>query len=399
MKKSKKTATERPIERWIGTALAGLALARVALPARNSNSTGNSNGNGKGNGTGAAYRTGDGAAGGTVDLRPGEGRGRVGQREAGDHGRDAAKPSDIPGTGWKDVAFRTGKQIKEDNVPLLAAGVAFYAMLALFPALIALVSIYGLVAGPGEVATQLHSLTRAMPAEGAKLITDQVAILTQKPSGSLGMAAVLGILGALWSASSGMRWLLSALSLAYDEPEDRKFVKLRGLSLLLTIGAVIALAISIGTLVATPALFRALGLGSTGKIVINIVRWPLLVALVVFGMSVLYRFGPNRDLPKWRWATWGSVVATVVWLAGSVGFSVYAALAGKFDKTYGSLGGVIVLLLWLYLTAFAILIGAELNAEMEHQTAQDTTRGPEEPMGRRGAIVADEIGAAAPSRH
>ena len=301
---------------------------------------------------------------------------------------------------WGDIVVRTGKQVKGDNVPLLSAGVAFYAMLALFPALIALVSIYGLVAGPDEVAVQFHSFTRAMPAEAAQLITNQIADLTTKSSGGLSTAAIIGVLGALWAASSGMRWLLSALTLAYEGKETRKFIKLRGLALVFTLGAILASAVSVGVLVATPSLFRALGLGPVGKTVINVARWPFLASLLVFGLSVLYRFGPNRVEPsvrKRQWFTWGSAVAAAVWLAGSVGFSIYAAMAGKFNETYGALGGVIVLLLWLYLSAFAILLGAELNCELE-KLARTALEAVHEEVAPPADVAADSLGGLAPIR-
>ena len=211
---------------------------------------------------------------------------------------------------WRDVLWRTGKQIREDNVPLLSAGVAFYAMLALFPALVALVSVYGLVAGPAEVADQLRSFTRAMPAEAAQLITNQLTSITTRSQRGLSTAAVVGILAALWAASSGMRWLMSALSLAYDRQETRKFLQIRGKALVLTLGAIVASAVAVGVLVATPSLFRALGLGSYGKTAINVLRWPFLAALLIFGLSVLYRYGPNHDDLHWSLVTWGSIAAT-----------------------------------------------------------------------------------------
>jgi len=315
------------------------------------------------------------------------------QRRAGEsgRGRHADKPSEIPAAGWKDIAKRVKTEVKNDNVPLLSAGVAFYSLLALFPALVAVVSMYGLVADPGEVATQLKSLTRAMPKEAADLIIKQVRTIASSSSGALGVTVVVGIALALWSASSGMKWLMSALSLIYDEREDRKFVKLRGMALILTVGAAAALVITIGLLAATPSLARAVGLGSVGVVVFNVLKWPLLLALVVAGLTALYRYGPNRNTAKWAWVTWGSGIAAAIWLVASIGFAVYASLAGSFSKNYGSFAGIVVLMLWLYLTVLAILIGAEINSEMEHQTAKDTTTGEPEPLGSRDATMADEV--------
>lgn len=307
-------------------------------------------------------------------------------------GREADRPGEIPAKGWRDVARRVVREVKADNLPLLSAGVAFYALLALFPALVAVVSIYGLVADPSEVGRQLESLTRTLPADAADLLLKQVRTIAGTSDGKLGVSAATGIVTALWSASSGMKWLLTALSLVYDEPEDRKFVKLRGTALILTIGAIAGFVISLGLIAATPALARLVGLGSTGKIVATVLRWPLLAVLVVGGLTVIYKYGPNRDTAKWRWVSWGSGIAAVIWLVASAGFALYAAVAGDFQGSYGSVGGVVVMMLWLFLTVFSVLLGAEINAEMEHQTARDTTTGQNRPLGSRGATMADEVG-------
>jgi len=191
---------------------------------------------------------------------------------------------------------------------------------------------------------------------------------------------------------------MTALSRAYDEREERKFVKLRGTALLFTAGAVFALIFAMLALVALPSVFHWLHLGAVGRVVASILRWPLLAAMLMSGLAVLYRFGPDRDEPKWSWVTPGAIVATVMWLVGSIGFAAYTATFGKFNQTYGALGAVIVLLLWLYLSALAVLVGAEVNAEMEHQTLVDTTKGPALPMGQRQAAMADTVGEAAPDR-
>jgi membrane protein len=315
---------------------------------------------------------------------------------AGEHGqcRRPTSPTDIPPAGWKDILWRATKQIKPDSVPLLSGGVAYYALLALFPALIALVSIYGLVAAPSEVATQMQSITRAMPEQARELIITQLTALAQKSNAGLGISAVISILVALWSASSGMRWLMTALTNAYDEEETRNFVRLRGTALILTLLAIIGGAVIIGLLVALPSLFRVLGIASTGKTVLSLLRWPILILIVLSGTSVLYRFGPDRGNPQWRWATPGSIVATIVWVIASVGFSVYTSLFGRFDRTYGALGAVIVLMLWLFLCAFAVLFGAEVNAEAERQTVEDSTAGATRPEGVRPPRAADELGPA-----
>jgi membrane protein len=225
------------------------------------------------------------------------------------------------------------------------------------------------VAEPTEVATQLGSTTRTMPPEARDLIINQLTKLTQKPGTGLGVSAVVSVIVALWSASSGMRWLMTAISLAYDEEETRKFVKLRGTALALTLVAIIGMAVAIGLLVALPSLLRILGLGSTSKVIISVLRWPVLIIVILTGLSVLYRYGPDRSEPKWRWVTPGSITATAVWLLASIGFTLYSSIAGNFDETYGALGAVIVLMLWLFLSAFAILLGAEVNSNVERYAA------------------------------
>ena len=293
---------------------------------------------------------------------------------------------------------RVVTESRDDNVPLLAAGVAFYALISLVPAMAAVIATYGLVADPAEVADQMASLSEALPAQAGDLLVEQVERIAAASSGARGAGAALALATALWTASSGMRWMMSALSLTYDQRETRTFLRLRGRALLLTIAATAALVVSVGLIAALPAVCGLLGIRETGVLVAGVLRWPLLAALVLVGFSALYRFGPDRAPARWRWVTPGSLVATVIWLAASAGFALYAAVAGSFDETYGPLGGVVVLLLWLHLSSLAVLVGAEVNAEMGHQTARDTTTGPDRPLGARGAVVADTVGASSQER-
>jgi membrane protein len=309
---------------------------------------------------------------------------------AGDgRGRDAETPQQIPAKGWLDIAKRTMKEAKQDQIPLLAAGVAFYTLLSLFPAIIAAVSIYGLVADPQTVRDQIDNLTKMLSPETAKIIGDQIEQITSGAGGALGFATVLGILIALWSASSGMKALITGVNLAYDETETRKFAKLRGLAVLLTLGAMVLLVVAGATIAGFPPIANDLPM--VLQWVLGIVRFIILAALVIFGLAVLYRYAPDRDEPKWTWVSWGSVVATVLWIVASIGFSVYASSFGNYNKTYGALAGIIILMFWLFLTAYVVLFGAEFNTEMELQTARDTTKGPEEPMGKRGGHAADHV--------
>jgi membrane protein len=312
----------------------------------------------------------------------------------GQQGRQAEAPQQIPPRGWMAIAKRTAKEVKADQVPLLAAGVAFYTLLALFPAIIAGVSIYGLVADPQTVRDQIDKLTQMLSPQTADLVGKQLIEVTSSAGGALGVATVVGILTALWSASSGMKALVTGVNLAYDETETRTFVKLRGLSILLTLGAMLLLTVAGATIAGFPPIADNLPVAL--QWVVSILRFVVLAVLLILGLAALYRYAPNRDKPKWTWVSWGSVVATVLWILASIGFSIYVNSFGNYNKTYGALAGIIILMFWLYLTAVIVLVGAELNTEMELQTARDTTKGPEQPMGERGGHAADHV-AEAPS--
>jgi membrane protein len=309
-----------------------------------------------------------------------------------DRGRGAERPGEIPSRGWRDIALRTKDEIKEDNVPLLAAGVGFYGLLALFPALIALISIWGLVADPVTVEEQITSVSDALPEEAAQLVTEQMRSVSEGSGTGLGLGALVGIAAALWAASSGMKHLLSAIGAVYDEREGRGFVRTRGLALLLTVGAVLFVVAAAAVIAVVPALIEDAGLGAVGSFVGRYLPFLALAAGFMVGLAVLYRVGPDRDDAQVRWLTWGAGIATGVWIVVSLAFSFYASNFGSYNETYGSVGAVVMLMLWLAITAFAVLLGAEVNAEMEAQTARDTTVGPSRPMGSRDATKADELG-------
>lgn len=306
-------------------------------------------------------------------------------------GVDADRPTDIPAAGWKQILLRAYRETKQDNVPLLAAGVAFFAFLSLFPALIAGVSLYGLVADPAQVQEQIKSLSSALPQATAQLLTDQVREITGQSSRSLGVGLVLSVLAALFTASGGVANLMKAVNLAYDEPETRGFVKLRATALLLTVCAIVFLAVAVGLVAVVPVLLDGLGLSGVGRVLVQVLRWVGLVVFVLVALAVVYRYAPDRDNPRLRWVGLGSVVATVLWLLGSAAFSFYVSTFGSYSETYGTLAGVAILLLWLFVTSFVVLLGAEINSELEQQTAKDTTQGPERPMGERRAVKADTV--------
>jgi membrane protein len=316
-------------------------------------------------------------------------------REAGrdERGRCADQPSDIPKRGWIDIAKRVKSEAKDDNLSLLAGGVAFFSMLSLVPGLVALVSLYGLFADPADVEDQVRDVTKALPSEARELIVDQLTSVVETSSTGLGITAIAGLALALWSASAAVKHLIGAVNVTYDERETRGFVKVRGLSLVLAVGAALFLVGAIALIAIVPAALGDSDLASGARTAANVLRWPLLVIAMFVGLAIVYRLAPDRDDPKWRWVSWGAVVATIGWLVASVLFSVYASNFGKYNETYGSLGAVIVLMVWLYLTALLILVGSEINAEIEHQTARDSTVGPERPLGTRGARMADEVGA------
>ena len=291
---------------------------------------------------------------------------------------------------------RTRRGIRDTNASIVAAGVAFYAFLALVPALIAVVAIYGLVANPADVKDQITSFTSAAPRDAQRLLSNQLSSITRGVTrgarGGTGIAAAIAIGAALWSASSGIAALNTGLTVVNRENETRGMLKRRLLALALTLLAVVGVLVMLTLVIALPSLLESAGISGIGKTALELARWPLLAILLLDGLAVIYRYGPQRRRPMWRWVTPGAVVAMIVGLAASIGFSIYVSLLGNYNKTYGALGAIIVVLLWLYLMAFAVLFGAALNAELEHQTARDTTAGDERPMGERGAHVADTVG-------
>jgi membrane protein len=306
-------------------------------------------------------------------------------------GITADSPTQIPLRGWKQVVKRAWAENKADNMPIIAGGVAFFGFLAVFPALIATISIYGLVASPEEVAEQIESISAQLPESAAELIGNQLTAITSNSGGALTVSLIVSILAALWSASGGVGNLVTAVNLAYDEVETRGFVKLKATSLALTLGAIAFVLIAFTLVAVVPALLEELPLGVVGTVLAQVVRWVLLLGVFAGGLAVVYRMAPDRDAPQLRWVSLGSIVVTVVWALVSIAFSFYVDNFGSYNKTYGAIAGVIVLMLWLYLTCYLVLLGAEINAEAEHQTARDTTAGQPRPMGERDAVVADTL--------
>ncbi len=310
-------------------------------------------------------------------------------------GRHATKPSEVPAKGWKDVGLRVVKEMQEDNVPLAAAGVAFYGFLAAVPALAALVSIYGLFATPRQVGSRVNDLFGALPEDARRLLSNQLKAIAGGSSAGLSLTAAVGILLSLWSASSGMAHLMQAVNLAYGEKHTRKFLKQRAMALGLTVGSLVVVIAAVTAMTVFPAALGATSLPTPLRALLNVAGWLVLALLFVVGLSVLFRYSPERDEPKWRWVTPGALVGLALWVTASVLFQVYAANFSSYNKTYGALAGVVLLLMWLFLSGLAVLVAAEINAELEHQTQQDTTTGPPQPLGERNAEMADTVGPSA----
>jgi membrane protein len=308
------------------------------------------------------------------------------------HGRLAAAPSEIPARGWRDILLRTYKEFNEDRILSEAAGVTFYGLLAIFPALAALVSVFGLFADPAEVEAQIRAASGILPGGAIEVIGDQVHRIASHGTSTLGLSFVIGLATALWSASAGTKAMMGALNIAYEEKERRGFIRLAATAIALTLGGIVFAIVAVFVVVAIPIILGLMGLGQTTELLIAILRWPVIAVLLALFLAVLYRFGPSRDRPKWQWVSWGSVAAAILWLVVSALFSWYVSNFGSYDKTYGSLGAVIGFLTWMWLSATVVLFGAELNAEMEHQTARDTTVGAPRPLGARKAEMADSVG-------
>lgn len=313
---------------------------------------------------------------------------------AEERGRHATGPTAIPLLGWKDILKRTYSEISDDRLLAVAAGVTFYALLAVFPTISAFVSLYGLVADRATLAQHISMLQGIVPAGGVEIIGEQLARLTEGEGTALGFAFFFSLAIALWSANAGVKALFDALNVIYDETEKRSFFRLNLVSLTFTAGAVILLAMGLAAVAVVPVLISALGLQSVAERLLAILRWPILFIFVSLALSVLYRYGPSRSAAKWRWLTIGSVIAAALWITASLLFSWYAANFGSYNETYGTLGAAVGFMTWIWLSTAVVLVGAELNAETEHQTAKDSTTGAPRQLGTRGASMADTVGEA-----
>ena len=304
---------------------------------------------------------------------------------------DATQPKEIPARGWGQIARRVVEAVKEDRVMLVAAGVTFFLLLSLVPTLVAIVAIYGLVSDPAQVSEQMRALSAYLPGGAQDIVRDQLTRLSDQAPTSLGFASVLGLLAAIWSANRGTKAVIQALNIAYEERETRGFFKLLAVSLAFTAGGVLLFVVMLSGIVLIPRADSLLPFGAVGAALAKLAAAAFIVVVGTFGLASLFRWAPDRATARWSWLTPGAAVAIVAAVIASLLFSWYVANFGSFNETYGSLGAVIGFMTWLWIMTSFLLMGAELNAEMEHQTARDTTTGPERPMGARGARMADTV--------
>jgi len=312
-------------------------------------------------------------------------------RKPDPYGREATRPHHIPLKGWWQIAQRVWSESARDNLSVIAAGCAFYALFAVFPALSALIALYGLTTNPASVEEEFGMLTSVLPPQAYEVVIEQIRRLAETPSQSLGWGLAFSLGLALWSVSNLTQAMFAALNIAYAEPERRSLLRFYLSAFAFAVLGIISGVLMLFAIVYVPILFAYAGYSEAFELVVRVARWPLLAFIVLVLLALLYRYGPCRRSAKWRWVSVGSLFATVLWLAASAGFSFYVEHFANYDRTYGSLGAVIVLLFWLYLSFYIVLIGAEINAELELQTAEDTTSGAPQPRGKRGAFVADHV--------
>ena len=308
-------------------------------------------------------------------------------------GRHASHPLQIPWRGWYDILWRTYCEVNSDRLLSIAGGVSFFVLLAVFPAITALVSAYGLFFNASTITNNLSLLNDVVPDNVLSIVHEQASRIASNSGRALSIGIVVGILVSLWSAMSGVKAIIDALNVIYEQKEGRSFIKLNLVALLFTLAGFVALLLAIAAIVIVPLVLSPIGLGSFAETLTRLARWPLLLIVLLIGLAVLYRYGPDRWAARWQWVTVGSVAAAVTWIIASFLFSWYLTSFANYNATYGSLGAAVGLMIWLWISTIVVLLGAELNAEIEHQTARDLTIGAEKPLGARGAVMADTVGA------
>jgi membrane protein len=289
-----------------------------------------------------------------------------------DFGQEESSSPAGSGGGWKDILVRLHQDIGKRRILALAAGVTFYSILAIFPAIAALVSVYGLFADPTSISTHLDSVSGILPGGAIDVIRDQMTRIATHGKSTLGLTFLVSFGLSLWSANAGLKALFDALNLVHGEDEKRGFIKLNLVSLTFTIVGIILVLFALAAVIVIPVILKFAGLGGLTGLLLTFGRWPLLFLLVALVLALIYRYGPCRPNPKWRWITWGSAAASLAWILLSALFSWYAASFGNYNETYGSLGAIMGFMVWLWLSTIVVLLGAELDAEMEHQTRRDS---------------------------
>jgi membrane protein len=310
-------------------------------------------------------------------------------------GREAETPNEIPAKGLRDVFWRVVKEVIQDRVTLVAAGVAFYVLLSLFPALGALVSLYGLIADPTTMVQHIDFVSDVLPPGAFDIILTQLNVLVMAKPSSLSVGFMVGLAVALWSANSAVKAIFDAMNIAYGENEKRGIVRLNVMSLAFTAMALLLASILIAAIGGVPAVLAYLWLDRWQETLIRFLRWPIALAFIGGGIAMIYHFGPSREPAQGRWLSWGAVFSTLLWVPASILFSFYLETFADYHATYGALGALIGFMIWTWISVMIVIVGAELNAELEHQTVRDTTTGAPQPLGSRGAYVADTVGDAA----
>jgi membrane protein len=319
-----------------------------------------------------------------LELRRAHERGR---------GRHATHPLQIPWRGWYDILWRTYREMNSDRLLSIAGGVSFFVLLAIFPAVTALVSAYGLFFNTSTITDNLSLLNDVVPDNVQSIVHEQTSRIASNSGRALSVGFVVGIVASLWSAMSGVKAIIDALNVIYEQKEGRNVLKLNLVALVFTLAGFAAFLLAIAAIVVLPLILSPIGLGSMTETLTRIARWPVLLVVLLIGLAVLYRYGPDRRAARWQWVSVGSVFAAVTWIVASFLFSWYLTSFANYNATYGSLGAVVGLMIWLWISTIVVLLGAELNAEIEHQTARDSTVGDEKPLGVRGAVMADTVGA------
>ncbi len=302
-------------------------------------------------------------------------------------------PLQIPWRGWYDILWRTYREMQSDRLLSIAGGVSFFVLLAIFPAITAVVSAYGLFSSPSVITNNLSLLNDFVPDNVLSIVHEQASRIASNSGSALSTGMIVGILASLWSAMSGVKAMIDALNVIYEQKETRSFIKLNLVALAFTLAALAAFLLAIACIILLPLILSLIGLGSLAQTLTRVARWPVLLMVLLVGLAVLYRHGPDRRTARSQWVTVGSVFAAVTWIVASFLFSWYLASFANYNATYGSLGAAVGVMIWLWISTTVMLLGAELNSEIEHQTARDSTVGADKPLGARGAVMADTVGA------